>query len=73
MNRRPNDQRKAYALQRMVEAIGRAIRSESSSGKDRAARWAAAWGVVGGIRTPPGIRLRQRTVLVERRKGPRRR
>lgn len=69
MNRRPKDQRKAYALQRMVEAIGRAIRTETPSGKDRAARWAAAWGVIGGIRTP-GIRLR-RTVLVDRRKRPR--
>lgn len=67
MKHRPKDQRKSYALQRMVAAIGRAIRADSTSEKDRAARWAAAWGVVGGIRTP-GIRLR-RSVLFDRRKG----
>ncbi len=48
-------------MRRMVEAIGRAIKSKSSAEQDTAARWAAAWGVVSGIRSP-GIRLR-RSVL----------
>lgn len=69
MNHRPKDQRKAYAMQRMVEAIGRAIRSESPQEKERAKRWAAAWGVVGGIRSR-GIRLR-RNVLSDARRGSR--
>lgn len=58
-------------MQRMAEAIGRAIRSESSQEKERAKRWAAAWGVVSGIRSS-GIRLR-RDVLFDRRGkgGPR--
>lgn len=51
---------------RMVEAIGRAIRSDSPIDKDRAARWAAAWGALGGIRSP-GVRLR-RSVLIDRRR-----
>lgn len=71
MKHRPKDQRKAYAMQRMAEAIGRAIRSESAQEQERAKRWAAAWGVVSGIRSS-GIRLR-RSVLVDRRGkgGPR--
>lgn len=62
-------ERKSYAMLRMVQAIGRAIHSEHPADKDKAARWAAAWGVVSGIRTP-GIRLR-RSVLVDRRSKPR--
>jgi hypothetical protein len=65
MNHRPKDQRKSYAMQRMAEAIGRAIRSESPQEQERARRWAAAWGVVSGIRSS-GIRLR-RDVLFDRR------
>lgn len=65
MKHRPKDQRKLYAMQRMAEAIGRAIRSESPQEQERARRWAAAWGVVSGIRTS-GIRLR-RDVLFDRR------
>jgi len=57
--------RKSYAMKRMADAISRAIASEQPSEKDKAARWAAAWGVLGGIRTP-GIRLR-RSVLADRR------
>ncbi|UUZ51536.1 hypothetical protein LP420_20580 [Massilia sp. B-10] len=53
----------------MTEAIGRAISSTHPADKDKAARWAAAWGVISGIRTP-GIRLR-RSVLVDRRSKPR--
>ena len=70
MIHRPKEQRKAYAMQRMAEAIGRAIRSETAQEQERAKRWAAAWGVVSGIRSS-GIRLR-RSVLFDRRgKGPR--
>jgi hypothetical protein len=61
MKFRVRKERKTYAMLRMVEAIGRAIDSELPADKDRAARWAAAWGVIGGIRSP-GIRLR-RSVL----------
>ena len=67
MNRRPKDQRKTYAMQRMAEAIERAIRSDLPQEQERARRWAAAWGVVSGIRSS-GIRLR-RDVLHDRRKG----
>lgn len=58
MNPRRKDERKAYGLARMAAAIGRAIDSDSPEEKDRAARWAAAWGVISGIRSP-GIRLRR--------------
>lgn len=65
MNSRKRKERKTYAMLRMVAAIGRAIASPTPAEKDRAARWAAAWGVVSGIRTR-GIRLR-RNVLSDRR------
>jgi len=64
-------ERKSYAMSRMAEAIGRAIKSTSLADKDRAARWAAAWGIIGGIRTP-GIRLRRNGLFNEqndRRRG----
>ncbi|MGZ8341132.1 MAG: hypothetical protein ACXWU9_16295 [Telluria sp.] len=67
MNHRPKDERKQYAMQRMAEAIGRAIRSESPQEQERAKRWAAAWGVISGIRSS-GVRLR-RTVLFDTRRG----
>ena len=41
--------RKSYAMQRMAESIERAIRATTSVEKERAARWAAAWGVLCGI------------------------
>ena len=59
-------QRKSYAMLRMARAIERAIRARSDAEKARAARWAAAWGVLGGIRSP-GIRLRRDTLREERR------
>lgn len=52
-------------MQRMAAAIGRAISSESTQEQERARRWAAAWGVISGIRSS-GIRLR-RSVLRDRR------
>lgn len=69
MNHRIRDEKKAYAMLRMVEAIGRAIHAQSPIEKDRAARWAAAWGALGGIRSP-GVRLR-RNVLVDQRRSRR--
>jgi hypothetical protein len=65
MNHRPKDQRKSYAMQRMAEAIERAIQCDTAQEQERARRWAAAWGVVSGIRSS-GIRLR-RDVLFDRR------
>ena len=50
----------------MASAIGRAIAADSPEEKDRAARWAAAWGVISGIRSP-GIRLRRDVLLDGRR------
>ena len=44
-------------------AIGRAIGAASSDEQARAIRWAAAWGLLFGIRSP-GVRLR-RPELVE--------
>ena len=52
-------------MQRMAEAIGRAIECDSPKEQERAKRWAAAWGVISGIRSS-GIRLR-RNVLFDRR------
>ena len=60
---------KSYAMLRMVEAIGRAIRSTSSADKDKAARWAAAWGVMSGIRSP-GVRLRRDALSDDGRRQP---
>ncbi|MES2015845.1 MAG: hypothetical protein V4484_05055 [Pseudomonadota bacterium] len=54
-------ERKRYAMWRMAEALARAIRASRPADKIQAARWAAAWGVVSGIRSP-GVRLR-RTAL----------
>ncbi|WP_143167604.1 hypothetical protein [Massilia sp. CF038] len=50
-------ERKAYAMQRMAEAISRAIDADLPAEQDKAARWAAAWGMIGGIRSP-GVRLK---------------
>lgn len=60
------NERKAYAMMRMAEAIGRAIDASTPAEKDKAARWAGAWGLVGGIRSP-GVRLR-RSVLADRQR-----
>jgi hypothetical protein len=70
MKQRIRKERKTYAMLRMVEAIGRAIDSPTALEQERAARWAAAWGVVGGIRTR-GVRLRRDVLCDERRRTPR--
>lgn len=59
-------EKKNYAMFRMAQAIGRAMTSDTEAAKNRAARWAAAWGLVGGIFSP-GVRLR-RDVLADRRR-----
>ena len=74
MKHRSIEARKAYSMERMIVAIQRAILSDTNAQKEKAARWAAAWGLLSGIRTP-GIRLR-RSVLAdgsrpERRAHPR--
>ena len=57
MGHRQKDERKAYGRLRMAAAIERAIEAQQPEAKDRAARWAAAWGAVSGIHSP-GLRLR---------------
>ena len=71
MKQRVRKEKKNYAMMRMTEAIGRAIKSTSSADKDKAARWAAAWGVMSGIRSP-GVRLRRDVLSDEGRRQPRR-
>lgn len=63
MKNRSLDERKAYGTQRMLAAIERAIEADTDTEKERAARWATAWGALGGIRSP-GMRLR-RSVLAD--------
>jgi len=50
--------RKSYAMRRMAKAIERAIVASTGVEKERAARWAAAWGVLCGIKTE-GMSLRR--------------
>lgn len=67
--------RKAYAMRRMAAAINRAIAAGSDAAKEQAARWATAWGALGGIRPGSfktlGIRLRRSDLLGDRRVQPR--
>lgn len=53
--------RKSYAMHRMALAIKRAIEARTGKQKERAARWAAAWGLLCGIRTTR-VRLRSSEV-----------
>ncbi|MEO7578164.1 MAG: hypothetical protein ABIT83_11185 [Massilia sp.] len=53
--------KKTYAFHRMTVALGRAIASSLAGEKDRAARWANAWGLMAGVR---GRRVRLRTCEV---------
>lgn len=75
MTRQLRKERKTYALLRMIAAIGRAIEAVTDHEKDRAARWAAAWGAIGGIRTQAmnggGLRLRRNVLVGDRRSRPR--
>jgi hypothetical protein len=58
MSRMNRQQRKSYGMRRMGEAIGRAIQAGSGEEQTRAIRWAGAWGLLCGIRSP-GVRLRR--------------
>jgi hypothetical protein len=49
--------RKSYAMHRMARAIERAIEARTGKEKERAAKWAAAWGLLCGINTRR-VRLR---------------
>jgi hypothetical protein len=49
--------RKSYAMFRMTLAIERAIKRPTRKEKERAARWAAAWGLLCGIKTA-GVKLK---------------
>ncbi|WP_026354152.1 hypothetical protein [Massilia niastensis] len=56
---------KLYAMQRMSIALRRAAAARPFGAEtDRALRWAAAWGMCAGIRTPhTRLRLRRDTLL----------
>ncbi|MEH6434714.1 hypothetical protein [Massilia sp. DD77] len=57
--------RKLYAMQRMSVALKRASAARPfGPDTDRALRWAAAWGMSAGIRTPyTRLRLRRGTLI----------
>jgi hypothetical protein len=57
MKKQDRQARKSYAMRRMTLAIERAIKRPTRKEKEHAARWAAAWGLLCGIRTE-GVRLR---------------
>ncbi|HEU4376704.1 MAG TPA: hypothetical protein VFS02_24625 [Telluria sp.] len=61
MNRTSRILKKSYAMQRMADAIDRAVRAAGAKEKERAARWVAAWGMLCGIRSE-SIRLRRSEV-----------
>jgi hypothetical protein len=48
---------KPYAMRRMALALARAVGARLPAAKDRAARWAAAWGLLAGI-SGKGVRLK---------------
>lgn len=53
---------KSYAMGRMGKAIERAIEATTILEKERAARWAAAWGVLCDIKTKR-VRLKPDTAV----------
>jgi hypothetical protein len=57
--------KKLYAMQRMSIALKRASAARPfGAATDRALRWAAAWGMFAGIRTPhTRLRLRRDTLI----------
>jgi hypothetical protein len=57
--------RKLYAMKRMSIALARASSARPfGPATDQALRWAAAWGMVCGIRTPnTPLRLRRGTLI----------
>jgi hypothetical protein len=58
VNKKPDRHaKKSYAMRRMTLALERAIKRPTSKEKERAARWAAVWGLLCGIRTE-GVNLK---------------
>ena len=55
-------QRKSYGMLRMSRAIGRAINAATPCEQERAIRWVAAWGLIGGTRSD-SVRLREAELL----------
>ena len=57
--------KKLYAMQRMSIALRRAAAARPfGAATDQALRWAAAWGMYAGIRTPrTRLRLRRDTLV----------
>ena len=55
-------ERKSYGMLRMSQAISRAINSPTPGEQDKAIRWVAAWGLIGGIRSDT-VRLRNPELL----------
>jgi len=57
--------RKLYAMKRMSVALARAAAARPfGPATDQALRWAAAWGMASGIRTPhTPLRLRRNTLI----------
>jgi hypothetical protein len=68
----PISNRKLYAMKRMSLALQRAAAARPlGPTTDRALRWAAAWGLLAGIRTPrTRIRLRRTTLHCGRQITP---
>ncbi|HEY0491522.1 MAG TPA: hypothetical protein VGD30_18585 [Telluria sp.] len=62
MNFSDRQNRKSYGMLRMSRAIGRAMDAASPAEQDRAIRWAAAWGLIGGIRSDT-VRMRSPELL----------
>lgn len=48
MRRQSNERRQAYAARRASLAVDRMIRATAPEEKERARRWANAWGVIAG-------------------------
>jgi hypothetical protein len=68
----PVSNRKLYAMKRMSLALQRAAAARPlGPTTDRALRWASAWGLLAGIRTPrTRIRLRRTTLHCGRQITP---
>lgn len=57
-------ERKSYGMLRMSRAISRAIGAPTPCEQDKAIRWVAAWGLIGGIRSDT-VRLRNPEIQLE--------
>lgn len=58
MTRTDRQKRKSYGMLRMSRAISRAISAPTPLEQEKAIRWVAAWGLIGGIRSDT-VRLRK--------------